>query len=179
MNNSSVNDLKGKCLLRDKLPGYFFLLRSKSARYMPKINFHFKIILSQDIKNLALRMEFFQSVRTVLDCQYKKMLQVFPHQAAFVLFYFCLDTLSSFLIWWSNFGNLGLKLGILQFPHIIINHECLVLHFIAAENRCATSNAVTCTKCLALGPECGWCAQEVWHFAYLCLTLYFSFFWSL
>ncbi|XP_051641877.1 integrin beta-8 isoform X2 [Manacus candei] len=28
------------------------------------------------------------------------------------------------------------------------------------ENRCATSNAVTCTKCLALGPECGWCAQE-------------------
>ncbi|XP_021393942.2 integrin beta-8 isoform X5 [Lonchura striata] len=30
----------------------------------------------------------------------------------------------------------------------------------SAENRCATSNAVTCTKCLALGPECGWCAQE-------------------
>uniref|UniRef100_A0A672TTY2 Integrin beta n=1 Tax=Strigops habroptila TaxID=2489341 RepID=A0A672TTY2_STRHB len=29
-----------------------------------------------------------------------------------------------------------------------------------SENRCATSNAVTCTKCLALGPECGWCAQE-------------------
>ncbi|XP_065522363.1 integrin beta-8 isoform X3 [Lathamus discolor] len=28
------------------------------------------------------------------------------------------------------------------------------------ENRCATSNAATCTKCLALGPECGWCAQE-------------------
>ncbi|XP_064531546.1 integrin beta-8 isoform X2 [Pseudopipra pipra] len=28
------------------------------------------------------------------------------------------------------------------------------------ENRCATSNAVTCTKCLALGPECAWCAQE-------------------
>ncbi|XP_074430925.1 integrin beta-8 isoform X1 [Larus michahellis] len=28
------------------------------------------------------------------------------------------------------------------------------------ENRCATSNAGTCTKCLALGPECGWCAQE-------------------
>ncbi|XP_057262202.1 integrin beta-8 isoform X6 [Pezoporus wallicus] len=28
------------------------------------------------------------------------------------------------------------------------------------ENRCATSNAATCTRCLALGPECGWCAQE-------------------
>uniref|UniRef100_A0A8C4KGR9 Integrin beta n=1 Tax=Dromaius novaehollandiae TaxID=8790 RepID=A0A8C4KGR9_DRONO len=41
-----------------------------------------------------------------------------------------------------------------------MNHECLVLYFVAVENRCATSNAVTCTKCLALGPECGWCAQE-------------------
>ncbi|XP_043365142.1 integrin beta-8 isoform X2 [Dermochelys coriacea] len=28
------------------------------------------------------------------------------------------------------------------------------------ENRCATSNALTCTVCLALGPECGWCSQE-------------------
>ncbi|XP_006138404.1 integrin beta-8 isoform X2 [Pelodiscus sinensis] len=28
------------------------------------------------------------------------------------------------------------------------------------ENRCATSNAVTCKMCLALGPECGWCTQE-------------------
>ncbi|XP_067602287.1 integrin beta-8 isoform X1 [Pseudorca crassidens] len=28
------------------------------------------------------------------------------------------------------------------------------------DNRCASSNAVSCTKCLALGPECGWCAQE-------------------
>ncbi|XP_039381633.1 integrin beta-8 isoform X1 [Mauremys reevesii] len=28
------------------------------------------------------------------------------------------------------------------------------------ENRCATSNALTCTMCLALGPECGWCSQE-------------------
>ncbi|XP_074840751.1 integrin beta-8 isoform X2 [Carettochelys insculpta] len=29
-----------------------------------------------------------------------------------------------------------------------------------SENRCTTSNAVTCTTCLAVGPECGWCAQE-------------------
>ncbi|XP_042712293.1 integrin beta-8 isoform X2 [Chrysemys picta bellii] len=28
------------------------------------------------------------------------------------------------------------------------------------ENRCATSNTLTCTMCLALGPECGWCSQE-------------------
>lgn len=28
------------------------------------------------------------------------------------------------------------------------------------DNRCASSNAVSCTKCLALGPDCGWCAQE-------------------
>ncbi|XP_054847945.1 integrin beta-8 [Eublepharis macularius] len=28
------------------------------------------------------------------------------------------------------------------------------------ENRCAISNAATCTKCLAVGPECGWCTQE-------------------
>ncbi|XP_004702767.1 integrin beta-8 [Echinops telfairi] len=28
-------------------------------------------------------------------------------------------------------------------------------------NRCVDSNAASCTKCLALGPECGWCAQEV------------------
>lgn len=148
---------------------------------MPRMNFHFRIILNQGLKNLAFRMEFIQSVHIVLNCRLKKKkkLQVFPHRAAFVLFYFCLDTLSSLLIWWSNFWNLGLKLGILQFPHIIINHECLVLYFIAAENRCATSNAVTCTKCLALGPECGWCAQEVWHFAYLHLTLYFSCFQSL
>lgn len=27
-------------------------------------------------------------------------------------------------------------------------------------NRCASSNAASCTRCLALGPECGWCAQE-------------------
>ncbi|XP_028926998.1 integrin beta-8 isoform X1 [Ornithorhynchus anatinus] len=28
------------------------------------------------------------------------------------------------------------------------------------ENRCASSNAGTCSRCLALGPECGWCSQE-------------------
>ncbi|XP_072506971.1 integrin beta-8 isoform X2 [Notamacropus eugenii] len=28
------------------------------------------------------------------------------------------------------------------------------------ENRCTSSNAATCSKCLVLGPECGWCAQE-------------------
>ncbi|XP_059584923.1 integrin beta-8 isoform X2 [Alligator mississippiensis] len=28
------------------------------------------------------------------------------------------------------------------------------------ENKCATSNAGTCTKCLAVDPECGWCTQE-------------------
>ncbi|XP_023446130.2 integrin beta-8 isoform X2 [Dasypus novemcinctus] len=28
------------------------------------------------------------------------------------------------------------------------------------DNRCASSNAASCAKCLALGPECGWCAQE-------------------
>ncbi|XP_074196927.1 integrin beta-8 isoform X4 [Rhinolophus sinicus] len=27
-------------------------------------------------------------------------------------------------------------------------------------NRCASSNAASCARCLALGPECGWCAQE-------------------
>ncbi|XP_023400139.1 integrin beta-8 isoform X2 [Loxodonta africana] len=29
------------------------------------------------------------------------------------------------------------------------------------DNRCADSNTASCAKCLALGPECGWCAQEV------------------
>lgn len=29
-----------------------------------------------------------------------------------------------------------------------------------AENRCILSNAATCRECLAVGPECGWCAQE-------------------
>ncbi|XP_020636936.3 integrin beta-8 isoform X3 [Pogona vitticeps] len=28
------------------------------------------------------------------------------------------------------------------------------------DNRCALSNAGTCTSCLAVGPECGWCTQE-------------------
>ncbi|XP_060104614.1 integrin beta-8 isoform X1 [Heteronotia binoei] len=28
------------------------------------------------------------------------------------------------------------------------------------KNRCIISNAATCTKCLAVGPECGWCTQE-------------------
>ncbi|XP_007532323.1 integrin beta-8 isoform X1 [Erinaceus europaeus] len=28
------------------------------------------------------------------------------------------------------------------------------------DNRCASSSAASCSKCLALGPECGWCAQE-------------------
>ncbi|KAF4019989.1 hypothetical protein G4228_012059, partial [Cervus hanglu yarkandensis] len=37
---------------------------------------------------------------------------------------------------------------------------CLILSSITEDNRCASSNAVSCTKCLALGPECGWCAQE-------------------
>ncbi|XP_061442806.1 integrin beta-8 isoform X2 [Rhineura floridana] len=27
-------------------------------------------------------------------------------------------------------------------------------------NRCIISNAATCTNCLAVGPECGWCTQE-------------------
>ncbi|XP_063095306.1 integrin beta-8 isoform X2 [Cavia porcellus] len=27
-------------------------------------------------------------------------------------------------------------------------------------NRCISSNAASCTSCLELGPECGWCAQE-------------------
>ncbi|KAM8967372.1 integrin beta-8 [Pelodytes ibericus] len=31
----------------------------------------------------------------------------------------------------------------------------------SVENRCSSSNAATCTKCLALGPECGWCTQEI------------------
>ncbi|XP_073437551.1 integrin beta-8 isoform X2 [Dendrobates tinctorius] len=30
----------------------------------------------------------------------------------------------------------------------------------AVENKCSSSNAATCTTCLALGPECGWCTQE-------------------
>ncbi|KAM4705146.1 integrin beta-8 [Rhinophrynus dorsalis] len=30
----------------------------------------------------------------------------------------------------------------------------------SAENRCSSSSADTCTKCLATGPECGWCTQE-------------------
>lgn len=28
------------------------------------------------------------------------------------------------------------------------------------DNRCASSNTASCAKCLALGPECGWCAQK-------------------
>ncbi|EAW93724.1 integrin, beta 8, isoform CRA_a, partial [Homo sapiens] len=28
------------------------------------------------------------------------------------------------------------------------------------DNRCASSNAASCARCLALGPECGWCVQE-------------------
>ncbi|KAM3823013.1 integrin beta-8 isoform 1-T1 [Vipera latastei] len=28
------------------------------------------------------------------------------------------------------------------------------------DNRCVVSNAATCTACLAVGPECGWCVQE-------------------
>ncbi|XP_038193862.1 integrin beta-8 [Arvicola amphibius] len=27
-------------------------------------------------------------------------------------------------------------------------------------NRCGSSNVVSCARCLQLGPECGWCAQE-------------------
>lgn len=35
---------------------------------------------------------------------------------------------------------------------------------VAEYNRCISSNAASCTSCLELGPECGWCAQEVSHF---------------
>uniref|UniRef100_A0A2K6CWE5 Integrin beta n=1 Tax=Macaca nemestrina TaxID=9545 RepID=A0A2K6CWE5_MACNE len=28
------------------------------------------------------------------------------------------------------------------------------------DNICASSNAASCARCLALGPECGWCVQE-------------------
>lgn len=45
------------------------------------------------------------------------------------------------------------------------------LSSITEANRCASSNAASCTKCLALGPECGWCAQEVCLF----LSLFPSF----
>ncbi|XP_029444906.1 integrin beta-8 [Rhinatrema bivittatum] len=30
----------------------------------------------------------------------------------------------------------------------------------SVENRCVSSNAVTCTTCLSIGSECGWCTQE-------------------
>ncbi|XP_063777824.1 integrin beta-8 [Pseudophryne corroboree] len=30
----------------------------------------------------------------------------------------------------------------------------------SAENKCSSANTSSCTKCLALGPECGWCTQE-------------------
>ncbi|CAN2389826.1 extracellular matrix protein binding [Pristimantis euphronides] len=30
----------------------------------------------------------------------------------------------------------------------------------SVENKCWSSNAATCTQCLALGPDCGWCTQE-------------------
>ncbi|XP_069814910.1 integrin beta-8 [Dendropsophus ebraccatus] len=42
------------------------------------------------------------------------------------------------------FGLLSLLLGLCQ----------------SVENKCSSSNAATCTRCLALGPECGWCTQE-------------------
>eukprot|EP00079_Xenopus_tropicalis_P009383 XP_002933344.2 PREDICTED: integrin beta-8 [Xenopus tropicalis] len=42
------------------------------------------------------------------------------------------------------FGLLFLLLGLCQ----------------SVENRCSSSSATTCAKCLALGPECGWCTQE-------------------
>ncbi|KAM4689044.1 integrin beta-8 [Discoglossus pictus] len=38
---------------------------------------------------------------------------------------------------------------------------CLLLGLCqSAKTMCSSSNASTCTQCLALGPECGWCTQE-------------------
>ncbi|XP_072268649.1 integrin beta-8 [Pyxicephalus adspersus] len=62
-------------------------------------------------------------------------------------------------------------------PHAAISTRCLVSRAPSSllafwllslllglcqsvENKCSSSNAATCTKCLALGPECGWCTQE-------------------
>ncbi|XP_044149121.1 integrin beta-8 [Bufo gargarizans] len=42
------------------------------------------------------------------------------------------------------FGLISLLLGLCQ----------------SVENKCSSPNAATCTRCLALGPECGWCTQE-------------------
>uniref|UniRef100_A0A8C5RXS1 Integrin beta n=1 Tax=Laticauda laticaudata TaxID=8630 RepID=A0A8C5RXS1_LATLA len=34
------------------------------------------------------------------------------------------------------------------------------LFLFVADSRCVISNAATCTACLAVGPECGWCIEE-------------------
>ncbi|XP_060136713.1 integrin beta-8 isoform X1 [Zootoca vivipara] len=47
----------------------------------------------------------------------------------------------------------------------VLGFACLLAALVpgwgqSPDNRCAISNAVTCTNCLAVGPECAWCTQE-------------------
>ncbi|XP_043822358.1 integrin beta-8 isoform X2 [Dromiciops gliroides] len=70
----------------------------------------------------------------------------------------------SALALWTAAGMVCLRKG-RRAPGPVLGAACLFsmafgLGQSADENRCTSSNAATCTKCLALGPECGWCAQE-------------------
>ncbi|XP_074124598.1 integrin beta-8 isoform X2 [Sminthopsis crassicaudata] len=70
----------------------------------------------------------------------------------------------SALALWTAAGMLCLHKG-RPAPGPVLGAACLIsvafgLGHGSEENRCISSNAATCTKCLGLGPECGWCAQE-------------------
>ncbi|XP_051819161.1 integrin beta-8 isoform X1 [Antechinus flavipes] len=70
----------------------------------------------------------------------------------------------SALALWTAVGMMCLQKG-RPAPGPVLGAACLIsvafgLGHSSEENRCTSSNAATCTKCLGLGPECGWCAQE-------------------
>nr|XP_020848928.1 integrin beta-8 isoform X3 [Phascolarctos cinereus] len=70
----------------------------------------------------------------------------------------------SALALWTAAGMVCLQNG-RRAPGPVLGAACLFsmafgLGQSGEENRCTSSNAATCSKCLVLGPECGWCAQE-------------------
>ncbi|XP_072506973.1 integrin beta-8 isoform X4 [Notamacropus eugenii] len=70
----------------------------------------------------------------------------------------------SALALWTAAGMVCLQKG-RRAPGPVLGAACLFsmafgLGQSGEENRCTSSNAATCSKCLVLGPECGWCAQE-------------------
>ncbi|XP_075443290.1 integrin beta-8 isoform X2 [Ascaphus truei] len=97
-------------------------------------------------KIVTLERQFGDPITNIVTCPLKPCLfctmlspATAPHTAAATLCHVNRASCSLWTLW-----LLSLLLGLCQ----------------CAENRCSSPYAASCTKCLALGPECGWCTQE-------------------